>query len=127
VARVKLISNSLECARNRIIAMNAMLRTSATKSRRARSSSRASRQLRWRLHLFDHLIGQQKEGFWNLESERLGGPEVDDQLEFGWLQHWQVGWLLAPENAARKSSGKTLKFAADGESSLPKINAIKWA
>src|SRR5262249_17870841 len=34
------------------------------------------------------------------EAERLGGPEVDHQLEFGRLHNWQVGWLFALENAA---------------------------
>ena len=33
-----------------------------------------------------------------VEAERLGGLEVDDQLELGRLLHRQVGWLLALED-----------------------------
>ena len=35
----------------------------------------------------------------HVEAERLGGLEVDDQLEFGRRLHWQVGGLLALEDA----------------------------
>ena len=34
----------------------------------------------------------------NVEAERLGGLEVDDELEFGGLHDRQVGRLLALEN-----------------------------
>jgi hypothetical protein len=33
--------------------------------------------------LFDYLVGAQQEGLRNLQAERLGGGEIDDQLEFG--------------------------------------------
>ena len=26
--------------------------------------------------------------------------KVNDQLELGWLQNWEVGWIGAPENTA---------------------------
>ena len=35
----------------------------------------------------------------HVEAERLGGLEVDDELELGRLLHRQVGGLLALENA----------------------------
>ena len=35
----------------------------------------------------------------HVEAERLGGLEIDDQLELGRLLHRQVGWLLALEDA----------------------------
>ena len=35
-----------------------------------------------------------------VEAERLGGLEIDDQLDFGGLLHRQVGRLLALEDAA---------------------------
>jgi hypothetical protein len=43
--------------------------------------------------LFDHLVGAGEERRWNGEAEGLGGLEVDRQLEFGWLLHWQIGRL----------------------------------
>jgi hypothetical protein len=36
---------------------------------------------------------------WQLDAERLGGLEVDDQLEPGWVLHGQIGGLRALEYA----------------------------
>ena len=36
----------------------------------------------------------------NREAERLGGLEVDDELELGRRLHRKIGWLLALENTA---------------------------
>src|SRR6516162_4883341 len=47
----------------------------------------------------DHLVGEGEQLVWNLEAERLGGLEIDHQLELGWLHHRQVGGFLAFENA----------------------------
>src|SRR5215475_12737136 len=49
----------------------------------------------------DHLVGADKESGWHRKTERLGGLEVDDQLDFGGLLDRQVGGFLALENAAR--------------------------
>src|SRR6516225_7673067 len=38
------------------------------------------------------------------EAERLGGFEVDDQVELGWLLDRQASCPLAFENAARKEA-----------------------
>ena len=32
---------------------------------------------------FDHLVGARKQRWGHLNTERLGGLEIDDQLEFG--------------------------------------------
>jgi hypothetical protein len=45
--------------------------------------------------LFDHLVGKREQLIRNLKAERLGGLEVDHQLEFGGLLDGQIGWLLA--------------------------------
>src|SRR5436190_11083761 len=47
---------------------------------------------------FDHLVGAAEQRQRDREAERLGGLEVDYQLDFRCLLHWQVGWLLALEN-----------------------------
>jgi hypothetical protein len=38
----------------------------------------------------NHLVGSQQEFFGNRDAERLGGPEVDDQLELGGLLDGQI-------------------------------------
>jgi hypothetical protein len=51
------------------------------------------------MSLFDHLVGERKHLVRNRESKSLGGLTIDHKLEFGRLQHGQIGGLFAPENA----------------------------
>ena len=44
---------------------------------------------------FDHLVGALLHRYRNGQAERLGGLEVDDQLELGRRLHRQIAWLLA--------------------------------
>src|SRR5215468_8272620 len=48
----------------------------------------------------DHLVSAQQKRGWHCDAKRFGGPEIDHQLEFGGLHHWQVGGPLALENPA---------------------------
>jgi len=50
--------------------------------------------------LFDHLIGAGEQRRWNVDAERPGGLEVDDEIELGGPQDRQVGRFLALENVA---------------------------
>jgi hypothetical protein len=59
-----------------------------------RSFERGERQIRARLghlaRLFDHLVGERKQPIRHLDTQRLGGLEVHDQLDFRDLFDWQV-------------------------------------
>src|SRR5262249_48893822 len=50
--------------------------------------------------LFNYLVGGNEHLVRDRDAERLGGLEVDDQREFGWLHDRQIGRLLALEDAA---------------------------
>ena len=50
---------------------------------------------------FDHLVHASEQLRWHFEPKRLGRLQVDDELEFGRLQHWEVGELRALEDFDR--------------------------
>ena len=45
--------------------------------------------------LFDHLVGAGEHGRRHIEVERLGGDQIDDEIEFGGLFDREVGRLRA--------------------------------
>src|SRR6516162_6150496 len=46
---------------------------------------------------FDHLVGEREQSIRHVETERLGGLEIDHELELGRLHHRQISRLLALE------------------------------
>ena len=58
--------------------------------------------------LFDHLGGAQHNRWGYGKTERLGGLEVEDHLEFCRKLHREIARLLAAQNAIDISGGATV-------------------
>jgi hypothetical protein len=60
--------------------------------------------------LFDDLVGAREEGWRDGEPERLGGFEVDHQLEFGRLFDGKIGRLVSSRSYPRRRTEPTVDF-----------------
>jgi len=54
--------------------------------------------------LFDDFVRDGEYAGWNGETERLGGLEVDDELERGRRQDGQIAWFFATQDSASISA-----------------------
>src|SRR6266550_332213 len=54
---------------------------------------------------FNHLVGAREQRWRHRQAERIGGLEIDDQLELDGLHHRQITWQHALEDAANIASG----------------------
>src|SRR5262245_66674656 len=59
---------------------------------------------------FDHLVGAGEQGGWDLDPERLGGLQVDHELELGGLLDGQIGRLFAFQNSTSIHSRQPIQF-----------------
>jgi hypothetical protein len=70
--------------------------------RRKRSHARLSRRRHQPIpelaKLFDHLVGDREYVLRNGKTERFGGREIDDEIEFRRLLNRKVGWLGPTQN-----------------------------
>ena len=64
--------------------------------------------------LFDHLVGAGEQRGRHGEVERLGGFEVDRQVERCGLLHRQVGWLHPSEDFVHVDRGASVQFRRIG-------------
>jgi hypothetical protein len=48
--------------------------------------------------LFDHLVGAREQRGGHVEAERLGGREINDEIEFGRLLNRDIAGLGAAQN-----------------------------
>jgi len=55
--------------------------------------------------LFDHFVGDREHPWGNGEAERLCGLKIDDQIEFGRLQHREVAGLFSLEDSSGVNAG----------------------
>src|SRR6516164_5119553 len=69
-----------------------------THSRNVRFVPKADKVRRSKRGLFDHLVGAGKQCRRYLQAKCFRGPEVDHELKFRRLYHWQVRRLGSLEN-----------------------------
>src|SRR2546427_12236157 len=60
--------------------------------------------------LLDHLVRQDQERWWHRDPERLGGLEIDDQLELHRLLDGQVSGLAALQNLVHVGGGAPVEI-----------------
>ena len=62
----------------------------------------------------NYLVGGGQQRFRDGEAERLGGLEVDYQLDFRDLLHGKIGWFLAFENPPGLYANLAVRVAVAG-------------
>jgi hypothetical protein len=55
--------------------------------------------------LFDHLVGRGQQLWMKLQAERFGCLEVDHEVKFDGLNHWEIAWFFALEDSPGIETG----------------------
>src|SRR5215469_13483488 len=55
--------------------------------------------------LLDHLVGEREQRRWDFEAERLGGRQIDDEIELGRLLDRDVPGLRPVQNLVNVVTG----------------------
>src|SRR5215475_10918892 len=55
-------------------------------------------QVQQTARLFDHLVGAREQRRGHGEAERIGGREINEEIEFGRLLDREFGWLRSTQN-----------------------------
>jgi hypothetical protein len=61
--------------------------------------------------LFDQAVCAQHQPGWNLVTDRLRGPEIDDQLELGWLLDRDIRGLASVQDLVHLARGAAVEIA----------------
>src|SRR5262249_10931098 len=59
--------------------------------------------------LFDALVGVGEQCRRHIKTERFGGRQIDDELEFRRLLNWNVGWLSTAQNLVDEFGGAPIE------------------
>src|SRR5262249_58869951 len=60
---------------------------------------------------FDHLVGAGEQRRRHVEAERLGGRQIDHEIEFGRLLDRDIGWLGATQHLDDYPRSLTIDFS----------------
>ena len=63
---------------------------------------------------FDDSVRPHQHIRWNRQADLLGGFQIDDQLEFRWLLHGQIGGLCAFEDLVYVGRGAAIQIPMSG-------------
>src|SRR5205823_11272200 len=80
-------------------------------------------------HSLDHLVGAGEHRGGEVQAERLGGFQIDDQLVLGGLLNRQVGGLGALKNLVDVGGGTTIEIVGIGavtHEATRKNVLLKW-
>src|SRR6266704_3681612 len=85
-------------------------------------------------HSLDHLVGEREQIVGDFDAERLGGLQVQHELEFGQLKHRQIRGLGPLEDTRRidahlvialsQARAVTHQATGDGAATLPPVATI---
>jgi hypothetical protein len=74
--------------------------------------------------LFDHFVCAVEQRGLQLKSNHLCRLEIDDQLELGGLQNWQIGRFRTPKNSSGVDADLTYALTELGRATVNSLLSI---